>query len=198
MALLNPENVAGYLQKYANGKNQAISGYDLVSALCNGHWSVGLHRSLSDVMQDLRLSGFPIGSSTCGYWWANDSESFAGTIKLLFKRTMTTLKQITQMNRKAMPDLVGQMRLPVGSEPSLPDGLYFKFRNMQAPRASLLVEIPSELHLDAQLFLNKNQNWDQERMFTAALSLFLLQQGIESRVAAECYFESAGGEDEDP
>jgi Protein of unknown function (DUF2811) len=198
MALLDAENVAEYLQRYANSKKQAISSYDLVMALCNGHWSVGLNRTLSDIVGELRLQGFPVGSGTCGYWWANDSASFGGTIKLLYKRAMTSLKQITKMRRVAMPDLVGQLRLPVGSEPTIPEGVYHRFRDNQSPRNSLLVEVPIELHFDAMLFLNKNQNWDQERMFTAALSLFLIQQGIESSVAAECYVQTCGGENEDP
>ena len=40
---------------------------------------------------------------------------------------------------------------------------------------SILAEIPEELHLSLKNYLENHPNWDQDRVFAAALSLFLLQ-----------------------
>ena len=40
---------------------------------------------------------------------------------------------------------------------------------------SILAEIPEELHLSLKNYLETHPQWDQDRVFTAALSLFLLQ-----------------------
>jgi hypothetical protein len=40
---------------------------------------------------------------------------------------------------------------------------------------SILAEIPEEIHLSLKNYLENHPNWDQDRVFTAALSLFLLQ-----------------------
>ncbi|MGF1539651.1 MAG: DUF2811 domain-containing protein [Pleurocapsa sp.] len=40
---------------------------------------------------------------------------------------------------------------------------------------SILAEIPEELHLSLKSYLETHPNWDQDRVFAAALSLFLLQ-----------------------
>jgi hypothetical protein len=40
---------------------------------------------------------------------------------------------------------------------------------------SILAEIPEELHESLKDYLEAHPNWDQDRVFAAALSLFLLQ-----------------------
>lgn len=42
---------------------------------------------------------------------------------------------------------------------------------------SILAEIPEELHESLQSYLDTHPDWDQDRVFSAALSLFLLQNG---------------------
>ncbi|NEQ69662.1 MAG: DUF2811 domain-containing protein, partial [Symploca sp. SIO2D2] len=42
---------------------------------------------------------------------------------------------------------------------------------------SILAEIPEELHESLKGYLESHPNWDQDRVFSAALSLFLLQNG---------------------
>lgn len=42
---------------------------------------------------------------------------------------------------------------------------------------SILAEIPEELHESLSLYLENHPDWDQDRVFCAALSLFLLQNG---------------------
>ena len=42
---------------------------------------------------------------------------------------------------------------------------------------SVLAEIPEELHESLKGFLETHPTWDQDRVYSAALSLFLLQNG---------------------
>lgn len=55
---------------------------------------------------------------------------------------------------------------------------------------SILTEIPEELHDSLQSYLETHPDWDQDRVFTAALSLFLLQNGNGDRRAVRVYLES--------
>lgn len=55
---------------------------------------------------------------------------------------------------------------------------------------SILAEIPEELHDTLKRYLSSHPDWDQDRVFTAALSLFLLQNGDSDRRAARIYLNS--------
>ncbi|HIK29704.1 MAG: DUF2811 domain-containing protein [Oscillatoriaceae bacterium SKW80] len=63
---------------------------------------------------------------------------------------------------------------------------------------SILAEIPEELHESLKNYLETHPEWDQDRVFSAALSLFLLQNGNNAtpeasksyRQAARVYLES--------
>ncbi|MEM9487123.1 MAG: DUF2811 domain-containing protein, partial [Cyanobacteria bacterium P01_F01_bin.116] len=43
---------------------------------------------------------------------------------------------------------------------------------------SLMIEIPETLHHSVQDYLNTHELWSQERVMQAALSLFLMQNGM--------------------
>lgn len=63
---------------------------------------------------------------------------------------------------------------------------------------SILTEIPETLHESLQGYLETHPDWDQDRVFSAALSLFLLQNGRDNtpealdscRQAARLYLET--------
>ncbi len=63
---------------------------------------------------------------------------------------------------------------------------------------SILAEIPEELLESLKNYLESHPDWDQDRVFAAALSLFLLQNGngqtpeasISYRCAARVYLET--------
>jgi hypothetical protein len=55
---------------------------------------------------------------------------------------------------------------------------------------SILAEIPEELHETLRGYLEAHPDWDQNRMFSAALSLFLLQQGNSDRRAVRVYLDT--------
>jgi hypothetical protein len=49
---------------------------------------------------------------------------------------------------------------------------------------SILAEIPEELHESLKSYLETHPSWDQDRVFAAALSLFLLQNGNAKAIEA--------------
>lgn len=58
---------------------------------------------------------------------------------------------------------------------------------------SILAEIPEELHESLSNYLETHPNWDQDRVFAAALSMFLLQSGEKTknyRYCARVYLEN--------
>ncbi len=62
---------------------------------------------------------------------------------------------------------------------------------------SLFVEIPEALHQSLANFLDTRPEWDQDRVFSAAISLFLLQNRLpdqgNDRQAARIYLDSLFG-----
>ncbi len=55
---------------------------------------------------------------------------------------------------------------------------------------SILTEIPEDLHQSVTQYLEHHVEWDQDRLFSAALSLFLLQNGECDRQAARAYLDN--------
>ena len=57
-------------------------------------------------------------------------------------------------------------------------------------RISVLAEIPEELHNALSAFLETHPDWDQDRVFSAATSLFLLQNGKKDRTTSRIYLDT--------
>jgi hypothetical protein len=55
---------------------------------------------------------------------------------------------------------------------------------------SILTEIPEPLHESLKGYLETHPDWDQDRVSSAALSLFLLQNGDSDRRAARVYLDT--------
>jgi len=55
---------------------------------------------------------------------------------------------------------------------------------------SILTEIPEELYEAVSHYLDVNTDWDQDRVFAAAVSLFLTQNSERDRRATPTYLES--------
>lgn len=62
---------------------------------------------------------------------------------------------------------------------------------------SLSVEIPEELHQSVQHYLEVHSGWGQDRLFCAALSLFLMQNGVAHRHVSRIYLDSLFGQQPD-
>ncbi|MBD2139627.1 DUF2811 domain-containing protein [Anabaena sp. FACHB-1237] len=54
----------------------------------------------------------------------------------------------------------------------------------------IITEIPASLQESLNTYLATHPDWDQTRVLTAALSLFLLQNGESDRRAARVYLET--------
>lgn len=54
----------------------------------------------------------------------------------------------------------------------------------------IFTEIPETLHESLKSYLETHPDWDENRVLTAALSLFLLQNGDSDRRAARVYLET--------
>jgi hypothetical protein len=52
---------------------------------------------------------------------------------------------------------------------------------------SLRAEVPASLLEAMRSFLDHHPNWDQYRLFQAALAGFLVQQGSQDRAVTRCY-----------
>lgn len=73
-------------------------------------------------------------------------------------------------------------------------GVKFMTPTTTAPATiSLMVEIPESLHLSIQDYLNTHDLWSQERMMQAALSLFLMQNGVNQPHVNSLYLDSLFG-----
>ncbi len=57
-------------------------------------------------------------------------------------------------------------------------------------RISMLSEIPEDLHNSLSDFLEKHPDWDQDRVFSAAVSLFLLQNGKRDKATSRIYLDT--------
>lgn len=55
---------------------------------------------------------------------------------------------------------------------------------------SILADIPEELHDALTGYLDTHPDWDQDRVLSAALSLFLMQQGKTDRRTTRVYLDS--------
>ncbi|MEL6129191.1 MAG: DUF2811 domain-containing protein [Cyanobacteria bacterium J06628_4] len=56
-----------------------------------------------------------------------------------------------------------------------------------------MVEIPEDLYISIQDYLETHEMWSQERMMQAALSLFLLQNGVNKPHVNSLYLDSLFG-----
>ncbi|MDJ0706413.1 MAG: DUF2811 domain-containing protein [Leptolyngbyaceae cyanobacterium MO_188.B28] len=61
---------------------------------------------------------------------------------------------------------------------------------MNPTSISILAEIPEELHESLKHFLETRAAWDQDRVFCAALSLFLLQNGQSDPNTSRIYLDT--------
>ena len=51
-------------------------------------------------------------------------------------------------------------------------------------------DLPEEITQHLQVFLSERPGWTQARILQSALSLFLLQNGVDDRVVSQLYLQS--------
>jgi hypothetical protein len=93
------------------GRANGCTGRQLVHEICGG-WTASQERQLRQLIEELRDSGVAVcADPACGYHIARDSEELQASIRFLRGRALTSLRQIRQLKRLALPDLGGQKRL---------------------------------------------------------------------------------------
>lgn len=71
-------------------------------------------RQLRQLIVDLRMRGHHVcATPEHGYFMAASEDELLATCKFLYQRGMTGLQQVAAMRRVSLPDLAGQLRIPL-------------------------------------------------------------------------------------
>jgi hypothetical protein len=112
---LTPETVLQQLQGRIGAAN-GITARDLVYHLTWLH-NPADERRLRQVIEQLRRQGHPIcGHPQTGYHLAANPVELDRTCEFLFGRALSSLEQISALKKIALPDLRGQLGLPLPQE----------------------------------------------------------------------------------
>jgi len=73
----------------------------------------GAERQVRHLVEELRLEGHHVcAHPASGYFLAASEEELLDSCAYLTERAMKSLRQVSAMTKQAIPDLVGQHRLP--------------------------------------------------------------------------------------
>jgi hypothetical protein len=98
------------------GKANGCTARELVLSI-TGRFSTADERRLRKTIEALRTAGHPVcGRPETGYFLASTSAELDSTCEFLFGRSMTSLRQVSAMRRVTLPDLRGQLGLPIGAK----------------------------------------------------------------------------------
>lgn len=174
--LVTPEAVLVALQVHCRGSENGLSGRDLVTHICNRS-SPSLERKLRSVVQELIEYGHPIGSiSDLGYYWITSPEELGRVCKWHYSRAISSLRRVSKLKKLALPPLVGQLTLPVGSEPQVPP-ISPKKSFSESKRIGLAIHLPVEIHELLEEYLALHGEVSRDELLEAALTSFLTSQG---------------------
>lgn len=113
---LTPDTVLAQLQSSV-GEARGRTAEQLVLAI-TGRRSEADQRRLRQVIEALRTAGHRICSNPAhGYYLAATDNELDRACSFLLDRAMTSLRQVSAMKRVALPDLRGQLGLPLESSP---------------------------------------------------------------------------------
>jgi hypothetical protein len=113
---LTPDTVLAHLQ-HCVGESSGHTAEQLVQAITGRH-SDADQRRLRTVIEALRTAGHRIcANPTHGYYLAATENELDRACSFLFDRAMTSLRQVSAMKRVALPDLRGQLGLPLEPTP---------------------------------------------------------------------------------
>jgi hypothetical protein len=112
---LTPETVLDALRSYVGAAN-GISAADLVASI-TGRRSAADERRLRQVVEALRIAGHRVCADPAhGYHLAANGDELDKTCLFLHARAMTSITQIAAMKRVQVPELRGQLRLPMTAQ----------------------------------------------------------------------------------
>lgn len=96
------------------GQANGVHADELVRRITGQLVNTDMHtRRVRFLIKELRKQGSHIcGTPTDGYFMAATPEELQRTVAFLEERAMTTLMQLSHMKNIALPELLGQLRLP--------------------------------------------------------------------------------------
>lgn len=116
---ISPDHVLRVLQGHVGAVN-GVTACSLVSALVIDSTPAD-ERRLRTVIEHLRRDGYAICADPVhGYFMAANDAELDTTCEFLYSRCLTSLQQIAAMKRVALPDLRGQLRLPIDAKDETP------------------------------------------------------------------------------
>lgn len=175
---IDPEKVVAFLQWHCQGVSRGLPAKSVVAAVTGCTSNSAMERRLREVIANLCSRGFPICSTPeSGYWWAESSDEIKRVCALFRYRALTSLARASKLKKFAVPLLEGQLYLPVGAEPEIPEASSIKstdFRSM--PQVGMVIKLPDELHRLTQEFIEES-GMDANEFYSRAIAVFLNCQG---------------------
>jgi hypothetical protein len=112
---ITPETVRDALRGHIGAAN-GISAAALAETI-TGRQSACDERRLRQCVEQLRNEGHAIcAHPSIGYFIAATAAELNGTCVFLVERAMTSLRQVSRLKNRALPDLYGQLGLPPPGE----------------------------------------------------------------------------------
>lgn len=97
------------------GRASGLTADALVKAI-TGRNAPAHRRLLRRCVEALRMRGYPVcAHPTHGYYIAANASDMDATCEYLYQRALTSLRQISALKRVAIPDLRGQLGLPLAA-----------------------------------------------------------------------------------
>lgn len=113
---LTPDAVLAVLQTCV-GEANGLTAEQLVHAVTGRHVDADKRR-LRQIIEALSSAGHRVCAHPLhGYYLAANDEELDRACVFLLGRAMTTLRRVSAMKRVALPDLYGQLGLPLESTP---------------------------------------------------------------------------------
>ncbi|MGO4699837.1 hypothetical protein [Dyella sp. 2RAB6] len=113
---LTPDSVLAVLQ-HCVGETKGRTAEELARAV-TGRTSLADQRKLRQVIEALRSAGHRVcANPTHGYFLAANEAELDRECGFLLDRANTSIRQVAAMRRVAMPDLRGQLGLPLETNP---------------------------------------------------------------------------------
>lgn len=114
---ITPDTVLSALQGRI-GRANGMTAHELSTAITGRH-SAADERRLRAVVEHLRCQGHAVcAHPRHGYYLAASAAELDETCAFLVERASTSLRQVAAMRRVAMPDLRGQLGLPIEGDQS--------------------------------------------------------------------------------
>lgn len=117
--VITPSKVLNQLKQHNIGQANGIHVKALVSKVLQQPSSAADERHVRHAVAVLRQQGEPICATPAhGYFYADCANDVDETCEFLYSRAMHSLTQISHLKKKSVPDLRGQLGMPLKKQPT--------------------------------------------------------------------------------